>query len=909
MAEFEIPEAEGQYKDIGEQLVAGAIDAFIKSDAPKAAMTTIADGVGVLVGLAVSAMSPIGIGLAKGIAQSEDLVAPHLAEIAAAAVSDTFGTEVSPNAFRSRRDPSGRKGAADALGAGFLNSIKGAGGAVEPNQEAAQRFLGMVMNMALEGWYQGWFFELMSSLVPYIDVGKIESFAQLDDTIMQALGIGRMTRRVVQPLLNAQVITPLQWHVNKTYRPELLSVGEAVRQFHRGRWTREQLDEELARQGWSADRIDAFVNAQKKYFSAGDVRTFTDRNHWPMDKGIQHLRDQGFDEHTAVDALRLEGLRRIEQLEASEATAIIGAYVDRRINGSEFGTLLRAAVKNDAERALLEELAEVRRAVNIRHLSPGEARAAAKAGIVAVRDYRRALERDGYTPDAVDALELLLRHELAEQRDVEELRREQQAERAAERAQREAAAADRRAQVDADRARRRRGPVADLERAAIRGLIPFERLQAVLAADYDGDTVEILLALVEEDRQRYLAQLAAAEEARKRVVHRDLDVGALERAVMAGLLTPDEFAARLAFLKFDPADAALLAAVVREKKADQDAAVTKRREAEERARRRRIDIGRLERLVRRGARSMADYDALLQQLGFEDADRAEMRTLLDLQIADDRAADAERAAARNRLEPRGLSLDQFRRAVVLGTRAEADYQRFMVDQHFTADAQAVLLADVRLAVADAEDARRRRAQPAPAPGARGLPLSTIQRAARLGIITPDTYLARLRSLGYADDDVSIEFELLLLEIADTQAARARRAAAEPEAEARGLSLAQVERAVRAGALTLEDYRAAAITAGLASDAVEIVVAVLAQEVGTLTEAREVRTIVLRQLADRNVSLEELEKAVTKGGQPIATFVAELQQRGIAIDEAELVAALLVDALEAAAAQKPEGTDG
>jgi len=424
-----------------------------------------------------------------------------------------------------------------------------------------------------------------------------------------------------------------------------------------------------------------------------------------------------------------------------------------------------------------------------------------------------------------------------------------------------------------------------------------------LAGDYDADTVAIMLALVEDDRQRYLAQQAEAVAARQRAGRRDLDVGSLERAVMAGLLTPEEFGARLAFMKFTAADATLLTSVVRAKKADQDAAIASRSEADERARRRQIDLGRFERLVRRGVRSMGEYDALLQSLGFEDADRAAMRELLDLQIADDRAADAERDAARNRVVVRGLSLDQFRRAVVLGTRTDDEYQRFLVEENFTTDAQAVLLADLRFAVADAEDARRRREQTAPATVSRGLALSTLQRAARLGVITPDTYSDRLRVLGYSADDRAIELELLLLEIADVHDARAQSEAAEPAALARGLSLEQTARAVRAGALTLEDYRAAATEAGLDTDAVNVVVAVLAQDVGTLTDARAVRADVLRWLADQNVSLEELEKAVTKGGQPFDVFIGELEQRGVGADEAELVASLLLDQMAGAAAPK------
>jgi hypothetical protein len=893
---FEVADLQGALKNLANHLVSvETIERLWKGSEPSAVKL-----IEITIGVLLSLLGTIGAQLAKSMIAAEDIADPAFRRLASAALKDITGVDVSLQPGVGQGDS--RQQAARTVGAGILKALTGissggvgAGSVLQPTTKPAEDYLSFVVNMAMEGWLTDITGELMT-------LGAVEQLGDLDDALSSALGLARTSRAVMRPFMNATVTTPATWQINKTYRPELLAVGAAVRQYRRGRWTREQLDEELARQGWSADRIDAHINEQRKFFSAGDVRTFVDRDHWSMDTGLQHLRDQGYDENAAVDAIRLEGLRRIDQLEAAEASAIIAAFVDRRIAGGEMRALLRTAVRNNEERALLEELAEVRLAVNVKHLSPGEARAGVKAGVLAIVDYRRALERDGYVSDAVIALELLLLHELDEKRDIEELRAQQAAERAAEKKRRDDAAAIRKAEIEAERAERRRGPIADLERAVIRGLIPMGRLVEVLAADYDADTVDILISLVEEDRLRHLGQQQAAADARQRAGRRDLDVGSLERAVMAGLLTPEEFRARLDFLKFTAADAALLTAVVRAKKVDQDTAIAKRRDAEERARRRRIDLSRFERLVRRGARSMAEYDALLQNLGFEDADRAAMRQLLELVIADDRAADVAARAAEPELAARGLSLDQFRRAVVLGISTEDAYQRFLIDQNFTADAQAVLLAELRLAVADADDARRKREQPAPAPPTRGLPLATLQRAARLGVITPDTYVVRLQALGYTPDDIAIEFELLVIEIAETQAARQQRAAAEPEAGARGLSLAQVERAVRAGALTLDDYRAAAIGAGMSGEAVDVVAAVLAQEVGTLTEARELRTVVLRQLSEQNVSLEELEKTVTKGGQSIDTFIAELAQRGVGEDEAELVAALLVDELEAAAPQ-------
>jgi hypothetical protein len=94
------------------------------------------------------------------------------------------------------------------------------------------------------------------------------------------------------------------------------------------------------------------VQRQAKFFSPGDVRTFETREHWTREQAIQHLKDQGYDEQGAVDALRLEGLRRFEQLETQEANAIISAYASRDIDAGRSLALLGTAVSIATERAL-----------------------------------------------------------------------------------------------------------------------------------------------------------------------------------------------------------------------------------------------------------------------------------------------------------------------------------------------------------------------------------------------------------------------------------------------------------------------------------------------------------------------------------------------------------------------------
>ena len=901
MAEQTPAEKPENWQEAGRGLFCGVVDRLVKLDLEKSIATLVAAVFGRLVKFAYTLVAPIGLGLAKGIAEAEDLVAPQLAEIAAAAASDVFGQDVPASAFQSKNNRGARSRPSDALGKGFMEMVRGQVGSMEPSEAGAQRFLGFATNMALEGWWQGWFFEYMSSLIPEIDVGKIETYAELDDILANALGIGRLSRSAIRPLFDATVVTPLEWKTNLTYRPKLLGASQVARLVARKHWSKERALQELARQGYTDDRIEALLLEQRKFLSQNDVALLVYRGVWTGEQGLQHLRDQGWDEDTATAADRVEGARRIAQLETNEANAIIAAYASRDIERGEFLSALDAAVSVEAERHLLTELADVRRAMNVKHLSLGQVEQMVKSGVLSVIDYRRAAEREGYDDGAVTALELQLRYELDKQKDLDEHRRELADARAAAKAARDAAAAARRADVEAARARARRGSEADLERAAIRGLIPLARVEDVYAAHYDAETVGVLVALLEDDRARYVAQQEARDQAAQRGTSRGINVGTIERAVLDGVLTVSQYRDRLVALHFADGDVALLVADLQARLDARTAAQQQRRAADAAAAKRSIDLGRYETLVRRGHRTLTDYDGLLASLGFDDASRAAMIELLEIRIADDTTAREERAAAAARLRAKGISLEQARRAVLLGIRDEAWFERFLFDQGFTTDAQAVLIGELRDDVAEADAARQRRAtEPAPT-DARALPLATVHKAARLGLISVADYRARLERAGYSAEDIDLDVDLLLLEIADVQAARQAADQAETAARARGLSLEQLARAVKSGNATLDAYRARAAELGYTPEASQALVAVLEDELTTLTAARARRAALDQAAGGTDLTLGQIEDGVKAGLLTVDDYRAELEARGYDADEAALLTALLVNDLEAIAA--------
>ena len=431
---------------------------------------------------------------------------------------------------------------------------------------------------------------------------------------------------------------------------------------------RETWIEDLRRQGYSETRIEALLTEQARFRTPPDVFRLARAGQWTDSAAHQHLLDQGYDDAGAADELLLEKLKAIESFEREMASTAVTAFVNGLIDEGTLGGFTKGATISDQEAAQYVELAHARREMSLRPLSPSEAMAAVKLKVLSVVDYRHALERDGRTDDAIDALELMLRTEVDNAKTLAEHRADQAAERAAEKAAKATAAAEKKAAVEAKQALERRGKVGDLERAAIRGLITVDRVKEIYDATYDGDTVDILMASLAANRQAYLDQQTARADAIKRAGVKQLNVGELEAAVVAGALTLDEFRGRLLDAKLSGDDAGVLVETLRAKMQDTADAEAQRAAAAAAAKVKHVSLTVIETLVRRGHRTMAQYDRTLADLGFEDAARAAMEDLLQVQIDDDTQAATLRAAAEAKLNAKGLSLEQFRRAVIVGAK-------------------------------------------------------------------------------------------------------------------------------------------------------------------------------------------------------------------------------------------------
>jgi hypothetical protein len=500
----------------------------------------------------------------------------------------------------------------------------------------------------------------------------------------------------------------------------------------------------------------------------------------------------------------------------------------------------------------------MKRTLAVRRLSPSDTRRLVEKGVLSVIDYRRSLEFEGYERSAIDALELEIRQDLATDRSLEEHKAEQAA---AKDAAAQAAAAERAAREAEIAARNALPALSEYRRAYVRGLISRDRFAAAIARQkvaITGEDLDLLLADADADRAERLEQIERRAAADAQKPDPSLPLADFEASVLRGILDVDQYARELARRGFDAQESAIAVALLRDRVEAQREAEDARAAAAARAELAGVSLTGFERAVRLGVRTVDQYAAFLDQVGTPEVGKALAIDLLRAQLADDDRARAERQARDAAAAAKGISLAQRRRAVLAGVRPREYYEAALRDAGWPADDQRVELALVDAEISDAAAARAKRDQVAAA--------HEQARVAR-----------------------------------EAEAAAKAAAAGEPPPAPR-LSLAQLERAVKLGLLSPDVLREELYATGYAAEDVEIVVGLVVAGIPDARAAATREAAIAADLATKQVSLADLQRAVLTGLRTVDQYSAELRARGYGDDDVDLLAQLLVDRLTLAEEQ-------
>lgn len=420
--------------------------------------------------------------------------------LAGALVTDLLGIETNGEQLYRDFSSGGRQAAMVALGGSIFDVLAaefvgkaqtgttgaftvatgtGVGGlpdaALSPSQgvAGAKALLGYASSFAIREGNS----DLLAAYLPY-HIGEI--FKDFAEDFSKNLGIGRMMRHVWKPLITTLVGTPMQQAMNLQYRPKLFDVGQAYRAWVMGALSADDLQTELALQGWSEARKMGLQWQHLKGPARPELRDLhVTGTMQDADYSVWEARDGRTPEVTAL-------LDQFEDIRPARAAVLKAAehFASQLLLGHMPSVQYQAAINSIAKTALgqpfltagevtaLLSLQGIAVAGTRRHLSVIQLFRMYEDGLITLNEFSQSATDLGYSPDDVRLLEqeLLIA-----------------AQRAADRAAKAARAAE--------RGRLAKLTVAQMEAGYLEGILDLPTIEAELAArQYTPDAIAALVA-------------------------------------------------------------------------------------------------------------------------------------------------------------------------------------------------------------------------------------------------------------------------------------------------------------------------------------------------------------------------------------------------------------------------------
>jgi hypothetical protein len=267
----------------------------------------------------------------------------------------------------------------------------------EQGMNAARSFMGFAMSFAVREGNTDFF----ADSLPY---GLGHAFKNITEDLAKALGLGRLTRLALKPLFQNMVSIPMTWAFNKQYTPTLLGADQAIRAFNGGLFTGEQLNEELARHGFSMERRNALQLAHSKYPSEADLFLLELGNLLPNSEHRATLKRIGYNDDNVDLLLKAETLHEKRRLSLRLAELLVHPLLNGTIDIAAYSSVLNRFTLTEQEKQDFTGFASELLSHPRKRLTFAQITTAFVDGIVAVDQVAEYLHEEGYREDDIAVL-------------------------------------------------------------------------------------------------------------------------------------------------------------------------------------------------------------------------------------------------------------------------------------------------------------------------------------------------------------------------------------------------------------------------------------------------------------------------------------------------------------------------
>lgn len=307
-----------------------------------------------------------------------------------------------------------------------------------------------------------------------------------------------------------------------------------------------------------------------------------------------------------------------------------------------------------------------------------------------------------------------------------------------------------------------------------------------------------------------------------------------------------------------------------------------------------VDLAQLEQATLSGNITISEYQTRVEALGFSPEDSQLLVDVLQTKLDAAAAKASAKAELAAKARAKNVNLAEEQRGARTGLVTEDQYRAFLAGLGFSSESVDLLDSEMQAQITADAAARQQKQSVQAALKQRGVSLGQLEQAVRAGVSTIDDYRAALAKAGYATDAQDQLVSLLQLRMDQDQATLAAKGHAAALLDKSGLSLVEIERAVKLGVVPMSTYTAALRQAGVSDTDAQVLQLSLAAGVKTTKAAGVTKATVAKQLSEVGLNLAKMEQDILDGRFTVAQLGAVLSGAGISADAQTAISQLISD---------------
>jgi hypothetical protein len=267
--------------------------------------------------------------------------------VIAASVNELLGTSISAGQLPGGGSSPPGIDNLGALGDAVVGQFEKALGGlqpVSPEQGAAnaRKFAGFSLNFALSEGF-------LSILTEAASLGFLKEFHELPDAVRSSLGLGRLQRAALAPLIRNCISQPYDLYLKGLLRPDRLSEGQLVRALRAGDIQEAEVRQQLAQKGYRDSDIDILLKDLTAKIAASELSILVRYGDLTLDQAIAKLTAGGMDADAAKLLLKSQSEAKADTQVGGILSDLEAAYTDGFIDQMIFDAILSKLPLSDDE--------------------------------------------------------------------------------------------------------------------------------------------------------------------------------------------------------------------------------------------------------------------------------------------------------------------------------------------------------------------------------------------------------------------------------------------------------------------------------------------------------------------------------------------------------------------------------